>query len=83
MWATPELFLRPILCQLVRREYRATGYGLMNFVSIGCGGLADWVFGTLRDRQVPLNIIFGVFAAIALLSAGIVLSIKIGPEKES
>ena len=73
----------PILCQLVRREYRATGYGLMNFVSIGCGGLADWVFGTLRDRQVPLNIIFGVFAAIALLSAGIVLSIKIGPEKES
>jgi len=38
--------------------------------------LADWGFGVLRDRQVPLNVIFGVFAAVALLSIGIVLMIR-------
>ena len=52
----------PILSQIVRPELRATGYGIMNFVSISCGGLADWGFGVLRDRQVPLNVIFSVFA---------------------
>lgn len=50
----------PILCQIVRSELRATGYGVMNLVSISCGGLADWGFGMLRDRHVPLNVIFGV-----------------------
>ena len=66
----------PILCQIVRPELRATGYGFMNLVSIGCGGFADWGFGELRDRQVPLNVIFGVFASTALLSIMIVLLIR-------
>jgi len=66
----------PILCQLVRPELRATGYGIMNLVSISCGGFADWGFGALRDHNVPLNIIFGVFAGIALLSVVIVLLIR-------
>jgi MFS family permease len=66
----------PILCQLVRPNLRATGYGFMNLVSISCGGFADWIFGALRDRSVPLNLIFGVFAAIALLSVAIVLLIR-------
>ncbi|MEY4271425.1 MAG: hypothetical protein RL250_291 [Verrucomicrobiota bacterium] len=66
----------PILCQLVRPELRATGYGFMNLVSISCGGLADWGFGVMRDAHIPLNIIFGAFAAIALLSVGVVLCIR-------
>ncbi len=66
----------PILCQIVRPELRATGYGIMNLVSIGCGGFADWGFGELRDRNVPLNLIFGVFAGTALLSILLVLLIK-------
>jgi MFS family permease len=66
----------PILCQLVRPELRATGYGFMNLVSISCGGFADWGFGALRDRGVPLNVIFGVFAGVALLSIVIVLLIR-------
>ena len=66
----------PILCQIVRPQLRATGYGIMNFVSIGCGGFADWGFGALRDRHVPLNVIFGVFAGTALLSIFIVLLIR-------
>ena len=72
----------PILCQIVRPQLRATGYGVMNLVSISCGGFADWGFGLLRDRAVPLNVIFGVFAGIALLSVGIVLLIRPREAKE-
>lgn len=66
----------PILCQIVRPELRATGYGIMNLVSISCGGLADWGFGTLRDKQVPLGLIFGVFSCTAIISVVLVLLIK-------
>ena len=66
----------PILCQIARPEWRATGYGIMNLVSISCGGFGDWAFGSLRDRNVALNVIFGVFAGVALLSVFIVLLIK-------
>ena len=66
----------PILCQIVRPEWRATGYGFMNLVSISCGGFGDWAFGALRDRHVPLNVIFGAFAGVALLSVVLVLLIK-------
>ena len=66
----------PILCQITRPEVRATGYGIMNMVSISCGGLGDWAFGALRDSHVPLNVIFGSFAGVALLSVFIVLMIK-------
>ena len=71
----------PILCQITRPELRATGYGIMNMVSITCGGLGDVAFGWLRDRHVSLNLIFGSFAGIALLSVFIVLMIK--PTKEN
>ncbi len=66
----------PILSQIVRPRLRATGYGIMNFVSISCGGLADWGVGFLRDRKVPLNMIFGLFAGAAVLSALLVLLVK-------
>jgi MFS transporter, Spinster family, sphingosine-1-phosphate transporter len=66
----------PILCQIARPELRATGYGIMNFVSISCGGFADWGFGILRDRHVPLVGIFGVFASAAVLSIVLVLLIR-------
>jgi MFS transporter, Spinster family, sphingosine-1-phosphate transporter len=67
----------PILSQIVRPEWRATGYGIMNLVSISCGGFGDWGFGVLRDRAVPLDVIFGAFAGVALLSIFIVLLIRL------
>ncbi len=68
----------PILCQIARPEHRATGYGIMNLVSISCGGFGDWGFGVLRDNHVPLNVIFGAFAAVAAVSIVIVLLIRPG-----
>jgi MFS family permease len=70
----------PILSQIVRPELRATGYGIMNLVSISCGGFADWGFGALRDRHVPLNLIFGAFASTAVVSLVLVMLIK--PRRE-
>jgi MFS transporter, Spinster family, sphingosine-1-phosphate transporter len=66
----------PILCQITRPELRATGYGLMNMVSISCGGLADWGFGIMRDGGWPISAIFGVFASCAILSVVLVLLIR-------
>jgi MFS family permease len=66
----------PILCQIARPELRATGYGIMNLVSISCGGFADWGFGIMRDNKVPLHLIFGVFASAAVVSVVLVLLIK-------
>jgi hypothetical protein len=45
-------------------------------VSISCGGLADWGFGTLRDRAVPIDVTFGVFASAAVFSILLVLLIR-------
>jgi MFS family permease len=72
----------PILCQIARPEWRATGYGIMNLVSISCGGFGDWAFGALRDRDVALNVIFGAFAGVALLSVFLVLMIKPREERD-
>lgn len=70
----------PILSQIVRPNLRATGYGIMNFVSISCGGLADWGFGRLHDHEVPLKVIFGIFALVAVPSIYLVLRIRPRPE---
>jgi MFS transporter, Spinster family, sphingosine-1-phosphate transporter len=70
----------PILAQIVRPNLRATGYGIMNFVSISCGGLADLGFGMLIDRKVPLNFIFSVLASAAIVSIVLVLLIRPNPD---
>jgi MFS transporter, Spinster family, sphingosine-1-phosphate transporter len=66
----------PILSQITRPEVRATGYGLMNMASMTCGGIGDWGYGRLRDDGVKVDIIFGAFAGVALLSVVIVLFIR-------
>lgn len=71
----------PILCQITRPELRATGYGIMNLVSISCGGVGDWGFGALRDHGVSLTVIFGCFTGVALLSLINVLLIR--PRQQS
>jgi MFS family permease len=66
----------PILSQIAPPQVRATGYGIMNMVSISCGGMADWGFGVLRDAHTPLMAIFGIFAAVAAVSIVLVLLIR-------
>jgi MFS family permease len=78
-WGVFDCNNMPILCQVVRPELRATGYGVMNLVSFTFGGVADWGFGALRDARVPLDAIFATFSAAALLSVALVLLIRPRP----
>lgn len=79
-WGAFDSNNMPILCQVVPKHLRATGYGLMNFVSISCGGFADWGFGALRDARVPLGAIFGIFSGAAILSVVLILLVRPRPE---
>jgi MFS family permease len=59
----------PILCQLAPARFRATGYGLMNFVGISSGALLTPLLGKLKDNGVPLATGFAYCALPALLAA--------------
>ena len=66
----------PILCQIARPEHRATGYGFMNLVSISVGAGATVALGWMRDHGIKFSVAFAVSAAVALLSAGLILLVK-------
>lgn len=66
----------PILSQIARPHLRATGYGIMNLVSISCGGFADWIYGRCRDAELGDHVFFTIVAMATLLSAGLVLMIR-------
>lgn len=66
----------PILCQITRPEHRATGYGLMNLVSISVGAGATVLLGWMRDQGIHFTVAFTAAAAVALLSAGLILLVK-------
>jgi MFS family permease len=66
----------PILCQIVRPELRATGYGIMNLVSISSGAFATWRVGALRDAGQPPSVIFSICAVAAAVSVVLVLLIR-------
>ena len=64
--------LMPIVCQVVDRRYRATAYGVLNFIGCLVGGLTIWLAGWLRDHHVDLAIVFKV-SAVGLVLAGLLL----------
>jgi MFS family permease len=66
----------PILCQIVRRQYRATGYGIMNLVSISAGAVFTVLLGAMRDRGISLGVAFGISAAVALFGVFLVLLLR-------
>lgn len=70
----------PILCQIARPEHRATGYGFMNLVSISVGAAATVALGWMRDHGIKFSVAFAVSAAVALLSAAMILLVKPRPE---
>jgi MFS family permease len=66
----------PILCQIARPEHRATGYGCMNLVSISVGAVATVGLGWMRDHGFKFAPAFAASAVVALISAGLILSLK-------
>jgi MFS transporter, Spinster family, sphingosine-1-phosphate transporter len=72
----------PILCQIARPEHRATGYGFMNLVSISTGAGATVLLGWMRDQGIKFSVAFVASAAVALISAGLILRVKPRHERE-
>jgi len=72
----------PILCQIVRPEYRATGYGIMNMVSISAGAGFTVVMGAMRDRGISLGAAFSVSAGVALIGGLLILLVRPSPRAQ-
>ncbi len=70
----------PILCQIVGRKYRATGYGFLNLFSTFTGGAMIYASGVLRDANVSLVRVFQA-SAIGLVIAGFIL-LAVRPTRE-
>ena len=66
----------PILCQIVRPENRAVGYGFMNFVGVAAGAGITVLMGAMRDRGISLGIVFTICAAAALLGGFLILLVR-------
>jgi len=66
----------PILSQIVRPELRATGYGIMNLVSISTGAGATVALGWMRDHGIRFSMAFAISAALALISSALILFLK-------
>ena len=75
-WGFYDTNHMPILCQIVRPELRATGFGFLNLVSISAGAGITWWLGALRDAHVPILFPCLVTAAAAAVSIALVLSIR-------
>ena len=64
--------LMPALRAIGDQRYSATGYGVLNFVSVMMGGAMIYAGGWLKDAQVDLARIFQASAA-GLLVVGLLL----------
>ena len=67
----------PILAQLVGPRYRATGYGIMNFVSISAGAGITILLGRMRDSGIPMSRAFLILAAVTAISVAVVSAIRL------
>jgi MFS transporter, Spinster family, sphingosine-1-phosphate transporter len=66
----------PILCQIVGPQYRATGYGIMNMVSIGTGAVATVALGAMRDHGISLAVAFTMLAAVTAISVSLIFFVR-------
>jgi MFS transporter, Spinster family, sphingosine-1-phosphate transporter len=66
----------PILCQIAPRNYRATGYGILNFIGCVLGGVMTYVAGALKDANVGLERVFQCCAGGLVLAGLLLLLVK-------
>jgi hypothetical protein len=62
----------PIFRERVDERYAATGYGCLNLVGAGIGGLAVLYGGALKDAGIPLSLTLAASGG-GLLLCGILL----------
>ena len=71
--------LMPVLCTVADSRHRATGYGLLNFISTTTGGLMTYAGGALKDAHVPFTTTFQAAALLILLAGLLLFAVKPAP----
>jgi MFS family permease len=66
----------PILSQIVGPRFRATGYGIMNLVSIAVSGRATVALGAMRDHGISLALAFTILAAVTAFGGVLILLVR-------
>ncbi|MEO6136536.1 MAG: MFS transporter [Ginsengibacter sp.] len=66
--------MMPALCLVVDPLYRATAYGVLNFVACIIGGASLYAGGVLRDLKIPLGTIYQ-FASLIMVVGLVLLSL--------
>ena len=66
----------PILCQVVDKRFRATGYGFLNFLSTIVGGIMIYIGGILKDANIGLSLVFQISAVGILIASWLLLAVK-------
>lgn len=67
--------MMPMLCLIVDHRYRATGYGIVNMLSVIIGGLGVYIAGAMRDVQIGLSLVYQVSAIALIICSGILFLI--------
>jgi len=68
--------MMPILCLIVDQRYRATGYGIINMVSVSIGGMGNYTGGAIRDAHLDLSTLFRIGSVALLISAALLYKVK-------
>jgi sugar phosphate permease len=58
--------LMPILCMVIDGRHRATGFGIINMLTVFTGGMSMYVTGALRDAHISLGTVFQ-YASLGLM----------------
>jgi len=64
--------LMPSLRRVVNERYSATGYGILNLISVSVGGALIYLGGVIKDAGIDLVVVFKI-SSLALLLCGILL----------
>ncbi len=71
--------MMPIMCMVVDKRYRATGYGVLNLFACAVGGVSIYLGGIMRDAQIDLGIVFMFAAGVLGVGALLLALIKLPP----
>lgn len=68
--------LMPILCMVIDKRHRATGYGIINMLTVFTGGMSVYVAGALHDAQISLGTMFQYASLGMMLCVVLLLLVK-------
>ena len=68
--------LMPAVCTVTDFRYRATAYGLLNFVGTTAGGVMTYVGGRLKEQHVPFSATFQSASLLILVAGLLLLAVK-------